>query len=238
MRGEDIGFPEITAAAQKASINPEKFGWVTIQEAGGTEHCLNAVEDWFAQRLSPHTTEQAAKGRGSDLRIGISMTSPISEDLIDSMSEFVRQVIAAGGSIVLPESSRELQSTELFQQTPVKPSLAFAQSIEQSGLHVMQSITDNPIELVTGLSAVTDIIIHCSETRPTTAHPLTPTLNITASTGCGDFDLHLDSEQRDQWTQQIADLAGEVLSGRYRPRQNALGHTGNQIPRGPRAHAI
>lgn len=238
MRGEDIGFPEITAAAQKAAINPEKFGWVTIQEAGGTEHCLTAVEDWFVQRLRPHTTEQAAKGRGRDMRIGISTTSPIAEDLIDRVSEFVRQVIAAGGSIVLPESSRELQSTELFQQTPVKPSLAFAQSIEAPGLHLMQSITENPIELVTGLGAVTDVIIHFSETRPIAAHPLTPTLNITASSVNSDFDLHLDPEQRDQWPQQIANLAAEVLSGRYRPRQNALGHTGNQIPRGPRAHAI
>ena len=172
------------------------------------------------------------------MRIGISTTSPIAEDLIDRVSEFVRQVIAAGGSIVLPESSRELQSTELFQQTPVKPSLAFAQSIEAPGLHLMQSITENPIELVTGLGAVTDVIIHFSETRPIAAHPLTPTLNITASSVNSDFDLHLDPEQRDQWPQQIANLAAEVLSGRYRPRQNALGHTGNQIPRGPRAHAI
>lgn len=238
MRGEDIGFPEITAAAQKAAIKPEKFGWVTIQESGGTEQCLTAVEDWFTQRLRSQTTEQAAKGGGQDLRVGISATSPIDEDLIDHVSEFARQVIAAGGSIVIPESNRELQSTKLFKQTRVQPSLAFAQSIETPGLHLMQSITENPIELVTGLGAVTDVIIHFSETRPIVAHPLTPTLNITGSLVSGDFDLHLDCEQPDQWAQQIANLVGEVLSGRYRPRQNALGHTGNQIPRGPRAHAI
>lgn len=238
MRGEDVGFPEITTAAQKAAINPEKFGWVTIQEAGGTEHSVTAVEDWFAQRLRQRNSGQAAKGRGRDLRIGITTTSPIGEDLIDSLSEFIRQVITAGGSIVLPETSHELQSKGLFQQTPVKPSLAFAQSIEAPGLHVMQSITDNPIELVTGLGAATDVIIHCSETRPITAHPLTPTLNITIAAVSGDFDLHLNPKQRDQWPQQIANLTGEVLSGRYHPRQNTLGHTGNQIPRGPRAHAI
>jgi hypothetical protein len=81
-------------------------------------------------------------------------------------------------------------------------------------------------------------ILNFTKTRPITAHTLTPTLNITPSTVRGDFDLQLQADEAAVWTQQIADLTCQVLSGTYHPRQNMLGHTGNQIPRGPRAHAI
>ena len=238
MRGEDIGFPEITAAAQTAKLDPERFGWLTIQDAGGTEHTLTAAEEWFNKKLKTAGTSTPTIGNARDMKVGLMATGYISEAAQASVIEFARQIVAGGGSVVIPECSTLLQTTELFAKFPVEPSLSFAQSIDQPGLHVMQSITDNRIEQVTGLGAATDVILNFTETRPITAHTLTPTLNITPSTVRGDFDLQLQADKAAVWTQQIADLTCQVLSGTYHPRQNMLGHTGNQIPRGPRAHAI
>ena len=238
MRGEDVGFPEITDAAKASKLDPEKFGWITIQETGGTEHTISAAESWFDQKLTTAIEPEPAQGNAQQMRLGLLATGVISHDAVNSVIEFARQVVAGGGSVVIPECSTQLLSVKLFKDFPVEPSLAFAQAIDHSGLHVMQSITNNRVEQVTGLGAATDVIINISDMRPITAHTLTPTLNITAADVPGDFDLHLKPENTAQWPQEIAELACRVMSGKYRPRQNTLGHTGNQIPRGPRAHAI
>ncbi|MBC2604626.1 UxaA family hydrolase [Pelagicoccus albus] len=238
MRGDNVGFPEISDAAKKAKLDPDKFGWIVIQEVGGSDEALGVVEDWFASKFETSKPFLPARGGAADARLGILVTGPISKQAAESVIEFVRQIVSSGGSVVIPQSSAQLLSAELFAQFPVEPSLAFAQPIEDSGLHVMQSITNNRVEQVTGLGAATDLIINISEIRPITAHTLIPTLNITAEEVRGDFDLKLRAGEESFWPQQIAYLVGESLSGRYRPRQCTLGHTGNQIPRGARAHAI
>lgn len=238
MRGEDIGFPEITHVTEAKGIDPEQFGWIAIQETGGTEHAVSAVQAWFEKRLKSSPIIVPAEGTAAHMRIGL-MTSPkLPIEAIDAALEFTRQVVANGGSVVIPDDSSALLSAKLCDSVPVKPTLSFAQAIDRPGLHLMQRINDNSIEQVTGLGATTDLIIHIGKNRPIPAHTLTPTLNITASEIRGDFDQQLQSDSKDNWPQQIADLAREVLSGRYQPRQNSLGNTGNQIPRGTRAHAI
>lgn len=238
MRGDDIGFPEITAAAKKYQLSPDRYGWITIQDAGGTERALTAAENWFAKTLQQSSQSTPSMGEAQNMRVGVLATGFINEAAQASVAEYVRQIVASGGSVVIPESSTLLQRADIFSQFPIEPSLAFAQAIDHPGLHVMQSITDNRIEQVTGLGAATDVILNFSETRPITAHTLIPTLNISTASVRGDFDFHLKPEQNDRWPQQLADLTCHVLSGSYQPRQNMLGHTGNQIPRGPRAHAI
>jgi altronate dehydratase len=238
MRGEETGFPEIAAAARAAQIDPEDFGWIVIQEVGGSDEAVEAVSGWFAERFKRVEAAVPARATGADLRLGVLATGALSDGAIEGILEFIRQIVAAGGSIVLPQHSTQLLSAKLFREFPIEPSLAFAQAIDERGLHVMQSITDNRVEQVTGLGAATDLIINVSETRPITAHTLIPTLNLTPAEVRGDFDLKLTAGEESEWPQQIADLAAEVLSGRYRPRQSTLGHTGNQIPRGARAHAI
>ncbi|ADE53742.1 UxaA family hydrolase [Coraliomargarita akajimensis] len=238
MRGEDIGFPEITAAAKKSNLDPDKFGWLTIQDAGGTEHTLTAASEWFDQALSKAPSCEAAEGNAANLRVGLLTSGFVSDVAQDSIAEYARQIISAGGSVVIPQASTLLHSDKLFAQFPIEPSLVFAQAIDEPGLHVMESVTDNRLEQVTGLGAAVDVIINFSETRPITAHTLTPTLNVTASQVRGDFDLQLKAGDEAEWSQQIADISSAVLSGVYEPRQNTQGHTGNQIPRGARAHAI
>ena len=149
------------------------------------------------------------------------------------MAEFAAGVIVAGGTVIIPEHSSLIQN-QTFQETlsvqQTIPSLTFAQVPEVSGLHIMQSITENPIETVTGLGSATDVIVHYSEDVASPAHSLVPTLNITQSNGSDDFDADLSGD--------LPKLISDVLSNRYRPQQNRLANSGNQIPRGPRAHAI
>lgn len=240
MRGEDIGFPEITAATAKANIDPARFGWLTIQETGGTEGAAEATEAWFIERLKGASTVGEPIHSTQDLRLGLMSIGPVGEDSAAALLQVAGAILAGGGSVVIPECS-ELLKTKPFQLlvagAAVAPTLAFAQNVDQPGLHVMQSITENPLETVTGLGAATDVIVNFSDLRPVPGHVLIPTLNLTQN-GAGDYDHSFVAGAADTWARAVADLVVRVVSGQYQPRQNALGHVGNQIARGPRAHVV
>lgn len=233
MRGGDVSFPEISSNAKAAGYDPDDYGWLTIQECGGTEGTVDSVASWFEKKLADRKKLTPAKGKGDDLRIGLTTTGALSDEVIGQLAEFAGGVISAGGTVIVPAhcgliQNQTFQKALSIQQTD--PSLTFAQVPEISGFHIMQSITQNPIETVTGLGAATDVIVHYSEDVASPAHSLVPTLNICKDNASDDFDAILSGD--------LPKLIAEVLSNRYQPQQNRLANSGNQIPRGPRAHAI
>lgn len=234
MTGGDIGFPDISASADKHQPRPDQFGWITIQDSGGTEHSVAAIESWFRLRLGSDQPPIAARGHAKDVRLGIATTGKLSKSVNKGLADFAGAIVGAGGTVVMAEDSKAV----CVNGGESVASLAFAQRPDQPGLHVMQSVTRNRMETITGLGAATDVVIHFSAQRATAAHILVPTLNITDSSDSPDFDFKLQQGQEKEWPQQLADIIGDVLSGSCTPRQNALGQVGNQIPRGARAHAI
>ncbi|NWK54178.1 UxaA family hydrolase [Verrucomicrobiaceae bacterium N1E253] len=233
MRGGDVSFPEISSSAIVAGYNPEDYGWLTIQECGGTEGTVDSVANWFEKKLADRKEPIPAKGSGRDLRIGLTSTGPLSDESAQRLAEFAASVLAAGGTVIIPAHCSLVQNPTFQEALSVHqaaPSLTFAQVPETRGLHIMQSITENPIETVTGLGAATDVIAHYSDDVASPAHSLVPTLNISKDKVNDDFDAELSED--------LASLIAEVLSNDYQPKQNHLANSGNQIPRGPRAHAI
>ena len=189
MRGEDVGFPEITDAAKASKLDPEKFGWITIQETGGTEHTISAAESWFDQKLTTAIEPEHCRAMHNRCGSGL-LAGDISHDAVNSVIEFARQVVAGGGSVVIPECSTQLLSVKLFKDL-MKPSALRASDRPLGTTRQPEGDTSNRVEQVTGLGAATSMIINISDMRPITAHTLTPTLNITAADVPGDFDLHL-----------------------------------------------
>jgi len=234
MTGGEIGFPDISAAAGEHQPRPEQFGWITIQESGGTEHSIAAIESWFRSRLGSGQPLIEARGESRDVRLGIATTGEVPESINKCLADLASAIVGEGGTVIVAEDSKVV----CVNGGKSVASLAFAQRPAKPGLHVMQSVTGNRMETITGLGAATDVILHFSSQRATAAHILVPTLNITDHSDSPDFDFKLLSGRESDWPQQLADIIGEVLSGNCIPRQNALGQVGNQIPRGARAHAI
>ncbi|MFD2255628.1 UxaA family hydrolase [Luteolibacter algae] len=241
MSGKDVGFPEITEAIKTRQIDLENFGWLTIQGSRGTANTITAVDSWFREEFSKTPIPQRAEGAGKDLSIAIMSGEDLSDGLSRALAEVARQIVGQGGSVILPEKD-PLRDCAVFRKaTGVSewtPTLSFAQDISTPGFHIMQCITENPVELVTGLGAAANMILHASGKRACIAHALTPTLNVTDLSTSDDFDLKLSAEDAAQWPQQLADLISATASAKHMPRQNAIGQVGNQIARGARAHAI
>ncbi len=230
MTGKDIGFPEISAASRALNLDPERFGWITIQDAGGTERAVSAIEDWFHARV----VGEAPPEPEDMVRIGLASTGPISEHAQATLVEIASDLVQHGITVVVPTVGALADALCPGSQA----TLVYAQRPTQPGLHLMECITGNQIEMITGLGAATDGILHLSGGRPVPANMVTPTLNITESNTSPDFDLHLPGTDPHQWRSEILTLIQDVLAGNRTPLQNAAGNVGCQIPRGARAHAI
>jgi len=227
MRGEAREFPEISRAARAAGYDPAAFGWLTIQDCGGTRGAIASISDWFAERLRETPPRPPARGRSSDFRLGLSSTGEVEAPTIAKLVALTEGLVAAGGTVVLDARSQPLLAE--LGLAGSEPSLSFAQVPSEPGLHLMQSITANPLEMVTGLGAACDVIVHASDTFAGPAHCLVPTLNLGPESAPG-FDADRSTD--------LPAVLSAVLSNRVRPRQNQMENCGNQIPRGPRAHAI
>lgn len=237
MRGDNEGFPEIAAQAKALGITPEQFGWLTIQACGGTAGTIDAIIDWFAQQHSALPTRKTATGTTKDVRLALHASNPVPDEDAQTLGKFAAGIIQGGGTIVLMDTGHLLAS-QVFRHslgiTQTTANLAFAQTATQKGLFIMQQITANPMEAVTGLGASSDLILNYADHQAIAAHALTPTLNLSGSKSSEDFDGTLQQLGESG----LAKLIGQVLSNTYTPRQNANGCTGNQVPRGPKAHVI
>ncbi|MBK1879808.1 UxaA family hydrolase [Pelagicoccus mobilis] len=233
MRGGDVGFPEVSLSAKARGYDPSNYGWLTIQECGGTEGTVDSVGEWFGETLERRGALAAAEGGSKDFTLGVTAIGPVDDGAAKRFASFIKGLLAAGGTVVIAESSSLLRSEVFCSELGlggVGANLTFAQRPSARGLHVMQCITENAIETVTGLGAVSDVILNFSASRVSPAHSLVPTLNVTDVEAGEDFDGTLESD--------LGELLAAVLSNRLLPKQNEIGHTGNQIPRGARAHAI
>ncbi len=239
MRGEDLGFPEISAALAASPLEASRLGWLTIQESGGSDETADAAVGWFREHLLAHRPADPVTGTAADLRVAFMSDASVSSAGERVLAACIRKVVASGGTVVLPAGSRLLERlAEARLVDAAGPTLAFAQPAGHPGLHVMQMISDAPLESLTGLGAASDIVVHLSNLRPVPGHSLVPTLNLAESDEVAGVDLTLGPGGETRRALQVMRRICEVLSGQYHPVQNVLGNVGNQIPRGARAHAI
>ena len=141
----------------EAGLDPERFGWASVQRDGGIESVADRVAEWFAGVLAdaePLAEEPAPLAR---LRLGLLTDGPVSEDAARALATVTRAVAGAGGTVVVPESSALLGAAARRAGTvgdgPLRVTLAHGQAPAAAGLHVMEAPTSDPTECVTRLGA-------------------------------------------------------------------------------------
>jgi altronate dehydratase len=183
-----------------------RFGWASVQLDGGIEKALGNVERWFAERfaaLPPEATTIADLGA---LSLGLMTAAPVSTATATALAAITRQVVGAGGSILLPESDPLLANvgyrTPVLGQTAPQATLAYGQPPATPGLHIVGSETDHWVENLTGLGgcgahlALTIVAGHAQQ-----GHPLLPVIQAAESSQRGtvpgdDIDLFLSGDAR------------------------------------------
>ncbi len=224
---------------REAGADLSRFGWASIQLDGGIAATTGRVLDWFAASLTtegPRATERAGLGA---LSIALAAHGTVSLALAAAYARLGRLVVAAGGTVVIPENAALLASADfrdaLFATPPTGPSLDHG-AAAGPGLHIMATPTDHWVETLTGLGAtgVAIVLAHVAE-RPAQAHRLLPVIQIASNPAtiaryADDLDLALTPDG--DWAAAILGTLLSVASREYTPRLNARGNTDFQFTRG------
>ena len=245
----------------------DRFGWASVQMDGGIAkvraRVAGQLEAMAAAARAPGDGAGAAAAAAADdaprgasgrlretvgaeeLRIALAANGPLPDAMGEVFGRLAAGLVAAGATVVVP-GNPSLLGSGAFREAAFPAgagapaaSLAFGQPADQSGFHVMEAPTENPVETFTGLGAtgVEIMLCHVGHTS-LQAHPMIPVVQVTADASVakrfgGDLDrvLALD-RSAGSLVEELAALVADAASRRYLPRLWSRGVTEFQLTRG------
>lgn len=222
-------------------IDPQQFGWSSVQLDGGIQAVVRKVEDLFAASVDSAGRMETNLVGLEAVRLGLVTNGHVTEQLARSLANLNGISVAAGGSTVMPDNDPLLLSaayTDLLPQKPLNATLGYGQRMTRPGFHVMAAQSENWIERLTGLGATgVEVILAVVDGRPMPVHPFIPVLQVAEAVDSGavytnEFDAVLEDSSTD-WTTRLLDLVISVLSREHPTRTSGTGNIGFQITRGP-----
>ena len=225
-------------------VNPDGFGFASVQLDGGIEKVTEKVAAWF--NTAPTERVPASRETGwESLRLGLTAVGLVPEAVAAACAQLVRAIVHAGGTVVVPENAGLLKSSSfraaLFASPAFAPTIAYGQMPAKPGWHIMQTPTDHSVETFTGLGAtgVTVMLAHVAG-PPLQAHPLVPLIQVTstgdaqaATANRDDFDLVLGREAEvSSVLAELSRLVAAVAACEYTPKLFAEGNVDFQMTRG------
>ena len=128
----------------------------------------------------------------------------------------------------------------MFENQERRTTLAYGQTVDEAGFHIMETPTDHPVETLTGLGATgVDVVLTHIVGHPLQSHRMIPLIQATTDETTQSIyreDLDVIPAQ-DHWTpesfsSQMLDAILQVVSRRYTPKLYGKGNTDFQFTRG------
>jgi altronate dehydratase len=233
-------------------IKRDKFGWASIQLDGGIEKVTTKVRSMFLNSVS-NGVAAITRSPVALRHLRIALATPAhmkpSDETSRALAAISRLVIDAGGTVVLPMNS-ELTRNSLFLgevlepsafKEEVKPTIAYSQRPKNQGLHIMETLSDNWTEMMTGLGGTgVEIALVVAEGKyieqPLVTHPMIQLIKVAnphtvlAGQSLDDYD-HVLSSDFGKWDQELQQVLLDVASGKKRVKNVEV--VDFQISRGP-----
>jgi altronate dehydratase len=228
------------ARMTERGLDPERFGWASIQLDGGIERVTGRVERWFAEALETADELGHATVGLEHLRVGLISSGPVADEAARSLAALTRLVVGAGGTVVIPATATLLAApayVEATLQEAPRTTLAYGEGPRRAGLHVMEAPSTNPAETATGLGAAgVELMLAHVTGRPLPSHRMIPILQASADPATlrwhgEDLDVALSGDAAD-WPATLLDALLAVASRRLTPTLHAQGNVGFQVTRG------
>ena len=236
----------IHSLLRDAGLAQEDFGWASVQLDGGIANVLDKIDGYFAEWTAAdpqqdrndrfHRRRTAANGGGRQkLSVALLSDAALPHDAADSLARITRWIVAAGGTVVTPAAGGLIAASAyrkaLGTGGGLTPSLAYGQTPESPGFHLMETPTPHWTETLTGLGGGGAHLIIGYSDRPRAGHPLVPLLQLAGERARAAPDLRLQGNPAG-WPQHILDLAAQTLAGEYQPQNMAHQHIDFQLTRG------
>ena len=221
---------------EKLGMNSDVFGWASIQLDGGIEKVEAKVESWFQTQIEASTKLQKVTAKLAHVRLGLHSTGTLSANAQSLFATLARQIVGAGGTVVVPETASLFDSSEFRSQLSIQAldaSLAYGQYAMNKGFHIMQTPTQHWIETLTGLGATGVELVMVHTQHPLQTHPFIPVLQVCSDEAVGEtfrdaIDLTLSQELG---ADRLLGHIMNVLSHHYLPKRYGK-EKGFQITRG------
>ena len=168
---------------EAAGLPLERFGWASVQLDGGIDQSLAKIAAWFEQAgaaLPPSHRRPADLGA---LNVGLVSALPFSAEGALVAGRLTRAMVAAGGTVLMPESDPLLGTdafrSEVLGATAPRATLAYGQPFKTAGFHLVATETDHWVENLAGLGGCgAHLFLGWVGDAPQQGHPMLPLLQI------------------------------------------------------------
>jgi len=219
---------------RQAGLDPQAFGWASVQLDGGISKVLANIEQWAQMSLRQLEPIQSRETTLSDINIALLTDSTPPPQVARAIATLTQHIITAGGSVTISDSD-PLWHVPTFKEVlgldNVTPNLAYGQYADQAGFFVMMTPQPHWLETITGLAATgcQVMLAHISD-YPQQAHPLVPLVQVSGVLEHPDLDAYLGNEP--DLVINLQNVLIDVLSGAMTPKLYAAGHSDMQMTRG------
>lgn len=224
-------------ALRQRGIDPDRFGYASIQLDGGIAGVSQVVERWFRRQVN----DGAPPARAAPLTLGLVQAGHTTAAVETGLGTLCLSIAANGGTVVMPESGRLLDSRcflhALGLEARPSATLAFGQVAEAAGMHVMKAPTAHLVETLTGLGATgIGLLLVITDGAPIQGHPLIPTLQVGWGPLAAPFEADLDLQfaadsDPDGVLRGLLGLLRDCTEDRLHPRAWRAGYVDFQLTR-------
>ena len=219
---------------RQAGLDPQAFGWASVQLDGGITKVLEHIDQWAQMSLQKLEPVSSRETTFSDVNIALLTDSEPTQEVARAIATLIQHIITAGGTITVSDSDSLWQVPAFKEALGLKddtPNLAYGQYPEQAGFFVMMTPQPHWLETITGLAATGCqlMLSHIGE-YPQQAHPLVPLLQVSGVLEHPDLDAYLGDEA--DFVDGLQNVLIEVLTGVKMPKLYAAGHSDMQMTRG------
>jgi altronate dehydratase len=231
-------------ALRERGIDPERFGYASIQLDGGIEKVVRKVEQWFLDRLPAEPLPEREDVGLEALSLGLLSVGPVTPSLAGALAQIAAAVVGSGGTVVIAENASLLACNAFNEALGLSsvpgPSLQYGEAVREPGMHVMATPTLDGVETVTGLGGTgVHLLLACLDGPPLAGHPMIPLLQVVADTPrthryVHDFDCVIEPARAGtpRLRRDLLRLVCQAASHDYVPRLWAAGRVDFQLTRG------
>lgn len=191
----------------------EDFGWASVQLDGGIEKVFEKIRQYFQME---NVLERSSIQSASSTTVALMSEGELTPDILRTFANITAAILASRGTVIIPSGTALTQSPFFWEtfglgQEPV-PTLAYGQSVNHPGLHLMETPTSHWTETMTGLGATGAEAIVAFTDKPRARHPFVPVVTIGTRAAQATVDVVLDGDISEGCT-QLLDAIVRTLSG-------------------------
>lgn len=216
-------------------LDPESFGWASIQLDGGIDAVMRKIVGWFAERLRDDAPPRKTIAGMQALRVGLLTQGEPPTHIARGLARLCKTIVAGGGTVVISDKDAMFDgpfATELGLHGTPDATLGYGQRTKRAGFHIMANPRQHWGETLAGLGASgVEIMLGYVEGYLLAGHPLVPVLQISGGAESLD-DLDAVLSEADDVSGRLLDLLVATLSGDHSPRHQLVGNHDFQVTRG------